>query len=165
MLAAPGPKGLGESLLSVSQTLAQLANTAGEQASTLTGSMANTAMEQAVEFGKQVADMTNQAMSTLKGGPGGMGMGAGQSASPPVTQTEKAGALNLLDEIGFSGSGGGSIPISGDASALQGFSSQDIDQAQSRAIGVPLGAEGELPQSINDFSTDVPYLFAAAQGA
>ncbi len=171
MLASASPQGLGESLLQVSSNLSQLANAAGEQASTLTGSMANTAMTQAVEFGKQIADMTNTAMSSMSGS-SGSGAGLGTSASPPASQTEKAGALNLLDEIIPTGTGGMSGAAADGETTLASapISMEDVQRAQSGVVGAPLSgggdtAGGETPQQEADLSALIAAARAALQNA
>lgn len=73
-------------LTSVMSSLAQLASQTAQLAGTMSGDAAKNALNGAIELGKQVAGMVNNAMNNT-------------SAPPPLTQTEKGAALNILEEI------------------------------------------------------------------
>ncbi|MDD9942696.1 MAG: hypothetical protein OXU20_16765 [Myxococcales bacterium] len=67
-------------------SLSQLANNAAQLAGSLSGEAASNALDAAVALGQQVAALTGNAM-------------ASNVAPAPTTATEKAAALNLLDDI------------------------------------------------------------------
>ena len=98
-------------LASVLGNLSELANNTAQLAGMLSGQAAADALDAVVSLGQQVAELTGNAMSS-------------NVAPPPLTPTQKAGALNELDSI------------SQNPAPEQDIST--IDDAKGDVIGAPL---------------------------
>jgi len=109
-------------LVTVMGKLADLANNTAQLAGNLSGEAAENALNGAVELGKQVAGMVNEASKNLSTGT------KSNTASPPETPTSKAAALNNLDQIEKNANArGGEIT--------------PIDKAKADAMGTPINTE------------------------
>lgn len=132
-LSASPPAPATGAFTGILEHLSGLAANAAEQARELSGDLGKSAMEGAVDLGKQVADMTRTSMEEMPT----------QASEPPKTQTERAAALNELDGIeeraqrrtDTSDADPGSPNPAGRES---GPSPQAVDDARARAVGVPI---------------------------
>ncbi|MCU0489552.1 MAG: hypothetical protein MUE67_11455, partial [Anaerolineales bacterium] len=140
-----------EVLAGVLNNLSSLANNQSQLAGNLAGQAQQEALRQAAAIANKVADLTFQL--------------AQSTPPPPVTDTQKAGALNeLLKQLGVAGLGQGTLPTAGTgvpgASAVPGGtpggdgtpaptggnpvaipeSSASVDEAR-RTLGVPAPAQ------------------------
>lgn len=114
-------------LVSILGALADLANNTAKISGDLTGKAAENALNGAIELGKQVAGIMGNSTGVV-----GQGIKS-NTASPPQTPTEKAAALNNLDDI--------------ERKTKSGEQVSPIDKAKADAFGTPISTGENEPES------------------